>query len=52
MGGLLIVAAIVVPSLIWGNLHSRSLWLALFATVWCCSTLTCCSRAIASRSCL
>ena len=34
MGGLLIVAAIVVPSLMWGNLHSRSLWLALFSTVW------------------
>ena len=34
MGGLLIVAAIVVPSLLWGNLHSRSLWLALFSTVW------------------
>src|SRR5258706_14142119 len=34
MGGLLIVTAIVLPSLMWGNLHSRSLWLALFATVW------------------
>ena len=34
MGGLLIVAAIVVPTLLWGNLHSRSVWLALLATVW------------------
>ena len=34
MGGLLIVAAIVVPTLLWGNLHSRPLWLALLATVW------------------
>jgi phospho-N-acetylmuramoyl-pentapeptide-transferase len=34
MGGVLIVTAIVVPSLLWGNLHSRSLWLALLATVW------------------
>ncbi len=34
MGGLLIVAAIVVPCLLWGNLHSRSLWVALGATVW------------------
>jgi phospho-N-acetylmuramoyl-pentapeptide-transferase len=34
MGGLLIVAAIVVPCLLWGNLHSRSLWIALGATVW------------------
>jgi phospho-N-acetylmuramoyl-pentapeptide-transferase len=34
MGGLLIVTAIVVPTLLWGNLHSRALWLALIATVW------------------
>jgi phospho-N-acetylmuramoyl-pentapeptide-transferase len=34
MGGVLIVAAIVVPTLLWGNLHSRPLWLALLATVW------------------
>ncbi len=34
MGGLLIVASIVVPTLLWGNLHSRPLWLALLATVW------------------
>ena len=34
MGGLLIVTAIVVPTLLWGNLHSRALWLALLATVW------------------
>ena len=34
MGGVLIVAAIVVPCLLWGNLHSRPLWIALGATVW------------------
>jgi len=34
MGGLLIVTAIVVPTLLWGNLHSRPVWLALLATVW------------------
>jgi phospho-N-acetylmuramoyl-pentapeptide-transferase len=34
MGGVLIVVAIVVPSLLWGNFHSRSLWLALLSTVW------------------
>jgi phospho-N-acetylmuramoyl-pentapeptide-transferase len=34
MGGLLIVTAIVVPTLLWGNLHSRPMWLALLATVW------------------
>ena len=34
MGGLLIVSAIVVPCLLWGNFNSRSLWVALLATVW------------------
>jgi phospho-N-acetylmuramoyl-pentapeptide-transferase len=34
MGGILIVTAIVIPTLLWGNLHSRPLWLALLATVW------------------
>ncbi len=34
MGGLLIVTAIVVPTLLWGNFHSRPMWLALAATVW------------------
>ena len=34
MGGLLIVTAIIVPTLLWGNLHSRPLWLAMIATVW------------------
>jgi len=34
MGGLLIVTAIVVPTLLWGNLHSRPLWLAMAATAW------------------
>jgi phospho-N-acetylmuramoyl-pentapeptide-transferase len=33
MGGLLILAAIVVPCLLWGNFHSRQLWIALLATV-------------------
>lgn len=34
MGGLLIVTSIVVPCLLWGNFHSRQLWIALLATVW------------------
>ena len=34
MGGILIVAAIVVPTLLWGNLHSRPVWIAILATVW------------------
>ncbi len=34
MGGLLIVASIVLPTLLWGNFHSRPVWLALLATVW------------------
>jgi phospho-N-acetylmuramoyl-pentapeptide-transferase len=34
MGGLLIVTAIVLPTLIWGNFHSRPLWLAVIATLW------------------
>ena len=34
MGGVLIVAAILVPCLLWGNFHSRSMWIALAATVW------------------
>ncbi len=34
MGGLLIVISIVVPTLLWGNFHSRPVWLALLATVW------------------
>ena len=33
MGGLLIVSAIVVPTLLWGNFHSRPVWLAVLATV-------------------
>ena len=33
MGGVLILVAIVVPTLLWGNLHSRELWVALGATV-------------------
>ena len=34
MGGVLIVTAIVVPTLLWGNLHSLPVWLALLSTVW------------------
>ena len=34
MGGLLVVTSIVVPCLLWGNFHSRQLWLALLTTVW------------------
>jgi phospho-N-acetylmuramoyl-pentapeptide-transferase len=34
MGGLLIVTSITVPTLLWGNFHSRPVWLALLATVW------------------
>jgi phospho-N-acetylmuramoyl-pentapeptide-transferase len=34
MGGLLIVTAIVVPTLLWGNFHSRPVWVAVLATVW------------------
>ncbi len=33
MGGLLIVAAIVVPTLLWANLTNRSIWLILGATL-------------------
>jgi phospho-N-acetylmuramoyl-pentapeptide-transferase len=34
MGGLLIVTAIVVPTLLWGNFHSRPVWIAVIATIW------------------
>lgn len=34
MGGLLIIAAIVLPTLMWANLLNRYIQLALFATVW------------------
>ena len=34
MGGILIVTAIVLPTLLWGNFHSRPVWIALAATVW------------------
>jgi phospho-N-acetylmuramoyl-pentapeptide-transferase len=33
MGGVLIVAAVVVPTLLWANLTNRSIWLVLFATL-------------------
>ena len=34
MGGILIVTAIVIPTLLWGDLNSRAMWMAVFATVW------------------
>src|SRR5437016_7959172 len=34
MGGILIVTAIVIPTLLWGNFHSLPVWLALLATLW------------------
>jgi len=34
MGGILIVAAIVIPTLLWGNLANRYVLLALLSTVW------------------
>ena len=34
MGGVLILVAIAVPTLLWGNFHSREVWLALGATLW------------------
>jgi phospho-N-acetylmuramoyl-pentapeptide-transferase len=34
MGGLLIVTSILVPCLLWGNFHSRQLWLAMLTTAW------------------
>jgi phospho-N-acetylmuramoyl-pentapeptide-transferase len=34
MGGILIVTAIVLPTVLWGNFHSRPVWLAVLATVW------------------
>ena len=34
MGGILIVTAIVVPTLLWGNWHSRPVWIAVGATLW------------------
>src|SRR6476660_9216777 len=34
MGGVLIVISIVIPTLLWGNLENRNVWIALLATVW------------------
>jgi phospho-N-acetylmuramoyl-pentapeptide-transferase len=34
MGGVLILAAIVIPTLLWGNLENRLVIIALVATVW------------------
>lgn len=33
MGGLLIIAGIVIPTLLWGDLGNRRVWLLLFATL-------------------
>src|SRR6266850_563877 len=34
MGGVLIVVAIAIPTLLWGNLSNRNVWIALIATLW------------------
>ncbi|CBE69350.1 MAG: phospho-N-acetylmuramoyl-pentapeptide-transferase [Candidatus Methylomirabilis oxygeniifera] len=34
MGGLLILASILIATLLWANLINRFVWLALFSTVW------------------
>lgn len=34
MGGILILTSIIVPCLLFGNFHSRHLWLAMLTTVW------------------
>jgi phospho-N-acetylmuramoyl-pentapeptide-transferase len=34
MGGILIVGAIVIPTLLWANLANRYVWLVLLSTVW------------------
>ena len=34
MGGLLILAAIVIPTILWGNLENRLVIIALIATIW------------------
>ena len=33
MGGLLIIAGIVIPTLLWGDLTNRHVWLLIFATL-------------------
>ncbi len=33
MGGVLIVVSIVIPTLLWANLHNQYVWIALFAVV-------------------
>ena len=33
MGGILIVLAVVIPTLLWANLTSRSIWLVLFVSI-------------------
>jgi len=35
MGGVLIVAGIVVPTLLWGDLTNKSIWILIFATLAC-----------------
>jgi phospho-N-acetylmuramoyl-pentapeptide-transferase len=34
MGGILILVAIIVPTLLWGNLRNGYLWIALLSTLW------------------
>lgn len=34
MGGLLILASVLVATLLWANLANRFVWLALFSTIW------------------
>lgn len=33
MGGILIIIAVVVPTLLWANLNNRNIWLMLFTTI-------------------
>jgi phospho-N-acetylmuramoyl-pentapeptide-transferase len=35
MGGLLVLAGIVIPTLLWGDLTNRNVWILLFVTVAC-----------------
>lgn len=34
MGGVIIIAAVVIPTLLWGDLNNGYVWLILLATVW------------------
>jgi phospho-N-acetylmuramoyl-pentapeptide-transferase len=33
MGGLLILAGIVIPTLLWANLTNRNVWIAVLSTI-------------------